>query len=148
MGFLSAFANFGSIGSTAKWAIKMYNEIKSQNSNLSSDKIFLKMITARLASSPSSGRYDSHLLQYAEKAPGLAGLVIEILCAEAELNANSGEHINEMIVPLFEKLEETDLSQKEKYGFKKIKHSRENPVQWVTHTLYFMRRVLDGRKDN
>jgi len=29
MGFISAFANFGSIGSTAKWAIKIYQEIKS-----------------------------------------------------------------------------------------------------------------------
>lgn len=145
MGFLSAFANFGSIGSTSKWAIKMYSEIKSQNSNLSSNKIFLKMITARLANS-TSGRYDSHLLQYAEKAPGLAGLVIEILCAEAELNANSGESINEMIMPLFEKLEQTNLSEKEKYGFIKTKHSKENSVPWVTHTLYFMTRVLDGRK--
>jgi len=148
MGFLSASANLGSIGSTARWAIKMYQEIKSQNSKLSSDKIFLKMITARLASSPSEGRYNSHLLQHAEKAPGLAGLVIEILCAESELNANSGENINEMIVPLFEKLEETDLSQEEKYGVIKNKHSRENPVRWVTHTLYFMRRVLDGRKES
>ncbi len=26
MGFISAFANLGSIGSTTKWAIKMYNE--------------------------------------------------------------------------------------------------------------------------
>jgi len=41
MGFLSTSANLGSIGSTARWAIKMYQEIKSQNSKLSSDKIFL-----------------------------------------------------------------------------------------------------------
>ena len=27
MGFISAFSNFGSIGSTTKWAIKMYDEI-------------------------------------------------------------------------------------------------------------------------
>ena len=30
MGFLSAFANFGSIGSTTKWAIKIYNDKKYQ----------------------------------------------------------------------------------------------------------------------
>ena len=51
-----------------------------------------------------------------------------------------------MIMPLFEKLEQTNLSEKEKYGFIKTKHSKENSVPWVTHTLYFMTRVLDGRK--
>ena len=144
MGFISAFANLGSIGSTARWAIKMYQEMKSQNKTLKPDKIFLKMITVRLASAPSRGDYDSHLLQYAEKVPGLAGLVIEILCAEAELYKNSGDIIREMIIPLFEKLEATDLSEQEKYGFLKKKHSEEDS-QWVLHALEFMNRVVDGR---
>jgi len=40
MGFISAFANFGSIGSTTKWAIKMYNEIKTENKKLNPNQIF------------------------------------------------------------------------------------------------------------
>ena len=44
MGFISAFANFGSIGSTTKWAIKGYDSIKSQNKKLKPNEIFLKMI--------------------------------------------------------------------------------------------------------
>jgi len=144
MGFISAFANLGSIGSTARWAIKMYQEMKSQNKNLKPNKIFLKMITIRLASAPSAGNYDSHLLQHAEKVPGLAGLVIEILCAEAELSLNSGDNIREMIKPLFDKLEATDLSVQEKYGFLKKKHSEEDSA-WVMHALSFLDRVTGGR---
>ena len=40
MGFLSAFANFGSIGSTTKWAIKMYEEMKSKNKKKNLMKFF------------------------------------------------------------------------------------------------------------
>ena len=144
MGFFSAFANLGSIGSTARWAIKMYGEIKSQNPKLKPEKIFSQMINIRLASAPNTGTYDSHLEKHATKVPGLAGLVIEILCAEAELSQNTGENISEMIIPLFEKLENTDLSQKEKYGFLKVMHSRDKPVPWVTHTLHFFSRVTRG----
>ena len=52
MGFISAFSNFGSIGSTTKWAIKMYDEIKSQNKKLKPNEIFFKMTQIRYASSP------------------------------------------------------------------------------------------------
>ena len=34
MGFLSAFANLGSVGSTTKWAIKGYQSFKSENNDL------------------------------------------------------------------------------------------------------------------
>ena len=52
MGFISAFANFGSIGSTTKWAIKMYNEIKTENKKLNPNQIFSRMVEIRLSSFP------------------------------------------------------------------------------------------------
>ena len=52
MGFISAFANLGSIGSTTKWAIKMYNEIKSENTKLKPNQIFSKMVEIRYSSFP------------------------------------------------------------------------------------------------
>ena len=140
MGFISAFANFGSIGSTTKWAIKMYVEIKSQNKKLKPNQIFSQMVEIRLGSFP-LGRnkygldYENHMIQYAQQVPGLAGLIIEILNTEAELSENSGTNINEMIKPIFDKLEDTDLSAKEKYGHIK------NKSEWTMHIYGFLDRV-------
>jgi hypothetical protein len=40
MGFLDFFADIGSIGSTTKWAINGYLQLKSQNKKLSDQQIF------------------------------------------------------------------------------------------------------------
>ena len=48
--------------------------------------------------------------------PGIAGLIIEILNVEAELYKNEPNFIGEMIKPIFNKLEDTNLTSKEKYG--------------------------------
>ena len=140
MGFISAFANFGSIGSTTKWAIKMYNEIKSENKKLKPNQIFSKMVEIRLSSFPLGSNkynldYESHMIQFANNAPGLAGLIIEILNTEAQLSENSGSNITEMIKPIFDKLEDSDLSTKEKYG-----HIT-NSSQWVMFIYGFLDRV-------
>ena len=45
MGFISAFANFGSIGSTTKWAIKGYDSIKSQNKKLKPNQAYITHIS-------------------------------------------------------------------------------------------------------
>ena len=66
---------------------------------------------------------------------GLAGLIIEILNTEAELSENSGSNITEMIKPIFDKLEDSDLSTKEKYG-----HIT-NSSQWVMFIYGFLDRV-------
>ena len=58
-------------------------------------------------------------MNYAKEAPGLAGLVIEILNVEAELYKNEPNYLGDMIKPIFDKLENTDLSAAEKYGFLK-----------------------------
>ena len=113
MGFISAFANLGSIGSTTKWAIKIYNEIKSDNKKLKPNQIFSKMVEIRLSSFPLGNNkynldYENHMIQFAKQAPGLAGLIIEILNTEAELSENSGSNINEMIKPIFDKLDDSD----------------------------------------
>ena len=140
MGFISAFANLGSIGSTTKWAIKMYNEIKTENKELNSNQIFSAMVEIRLSSFPLGSNdygldYESHMIQFANQAPGLAGLIIEILNTEAELSKNSGSNIREMIKPVFEKLEDTDLSEEEKYGHIK------NQSEWVAFIYGFLDRV-------
>tara|TARA_B100000900_G_C20320984_1_gene610114 strand:- start:110 stop:538 length:429 start_codon:yes stop_codon:yes gene_type:complete len=140
MGFLSAFANFGSIGSTSKWAIKMYNDIKSQNKNLKPNEIFFKMVQIRYESSPLGSNdygmdFTTHMLNYSKVAPGLAGLIIEILNTEAELYKNEPNFLGDMIKPIFDKLEDTDLSDKEKYGHIK------NNLRWTTHIYSFLDRV-------
>ena len=140
MGFISVFSNFGSIGSTTKWAIKMYNQIKSDNKKLDLNQIFSMMIQARIQSIPFGSNkygldYESHMIQFANHAPGLAGLIIEILNTEAELSENSGSSINEMIRPIFDKLEDTNLSTKEKYGHIK------NKSEWVMFIYGFLDRV-------
>ena len=140
MGFISAFANLGSIGSTTKWAIKIYNEIKSENKKLKPNQIFSKMVEIRLSSFPLGNNkynldYESHMIQFANQAPGLAGLIIEILNTEAELSENSGSNINEMIKPIFDKLDDADISDKEKYGHIK------NDSEWNMHIYDFLDRV-------
>ena len=140
MGFISAFANLGSIGSTTKWAIKMYVEIKSQNKKLKPNQIFSQMVEIRLSSFPLGSNkyglnYENHMIQYAQQAPGLAGLIIEILNTEAELSENSGGNLQEMIKPIFDKLEDSDLSAEEKYGHIK------NKTEWITHIYGFLGRV-------
>jgi len=140
MGFISAFANLGSIGSTTKWAIKMYNEIKTENKELNSNQIFSAMVEIRLSGFPLGSNdygldYKSHMIQFANQAPGLAGLIIEILNTEAELSKNSGSNIREMIKPVFEKLEDADLSEEEKYGHIK------NQSEWVAFIYGFLDRV-------
>ena len=145
MGFISAFANFGSIGSTTKWAIKGYESIKSQNKKLKPNEIFLKMIQIRYASSPLGSNeygldFTAHIMNYAKEAPGLAGLVIEILNVEAELYKNEPNYLGDMIKPIFDKLENTDLSAKEKYGFLK-KAPGEYSSEWTGHIYNFLTRV-------
>jgi hypothetical protein len=140
MGFLSAFANFGSIGSTTKWAIKMYQEIKLENKKLSPNQIFTRMIVVRYDSFPLGNNkyglnYENHIMQFAKEAPGLAGLIIEILNVEAELSENDGNYIGEMIKPIFDKLEDTNLSEKEKYGYIKNKN------EWISFIYNFLTRV-------
>ena len=140
MGFLSAFANFGSIGSTTKWAIKMYQEIKLENKKLSPNQIFTRMIVVRYDSFPLGNNkyglnYENHIMQFAKEAPGLAGLIIEILNVEAELSENDGNYIREMIKPIFDKLEDTNLSEKEKYGYIKNKN------EWISFIYNFLTRV-------
>ena len=146
MGFLSAFSNFGSIGSTSKWAIKMYEEMKSKNKNKKPNEIFLEMIQLRYSVSPLGSNeygkdFTKHMIDYSKSMPGLAGLIIEILNVEAELYKNEPQYLNEMIKPIFDKLENTDLTDKEKYGSLK-KAPGEYGSSWTTHTYNFMERLI------
>ena len=140
MGFISAFSNFGSIGSTTKWAIKMYDEIKSQNKKLKPNEIFFKMTQIRYGSSPLGSNeygldFTTHMLNFSKVAPGLAGLIIEILNTEAELHKNDPNFLGDMIKPIFDKLDDANISDKEKYGHIK------NDSEWNMHIYNFLDRV-------
>ena len=118
----------------------MFNQIKSENKKLNTNQIFSMMVKARIQSMPFGSNkygldYESHMIQFANHAPGLAGLIIEILNTEAELSENSASVINDMIKPIFDKLEDTDLSTKEKYGYIK------NKSEWVMFIYNFLDRV-------
>ena len=146
MGFLSAFSNFGSIGSTSKWAIKMYEKMKSKNKNKKPNEIFLDMIQLRYHVSPLGSNeygkdFTKHMINYSNRMPGLAGLIIEILNVEAELYKNGPQYLKEMIKPIFDKLENTDLTDKEKYGSLK-KAPNENDLMWTGHIYNFMERLI------
>jgi len=118
----------------------MYDEIKSENKELKQNEIFSRMVEIRLSSFPLGSNeynldYESHMTQFANHAPGLAGLIIEILNTEAELSKNSGSNIEEMIKPIFDKLEDTELSTSEKYG-----HIT-NKSEWAHFIYGFLDRV-------
>jgi hypothetical protein len=118
----------------------MYDEIKSENKELKQNEIFSRMVEIRLSSFPLGSNeynldYESHMTQFANHVPGLAGLIIEILNTEAELSKNSGSNIEEMIKPIFDKLEDTELSTSEKYG-----HIT-NKSEWAHFIYGFLDRV-------
>ena len=96
MGFVSAFANLGSIGSTTRWAIKGYESLKSNNKKMKDIDIFKEMIKIRY-DSINEGGYGHYLITVLDdnslvaEFPGLAGLIIEILNIEADLNKNEAQ---------------------------------------------------------
>ena len=99
------------------------------------------MVQIRYESSPLGSNdygmdFTTHMLNYSKVVPGLAGLIIEILNIEAELYKNEPNFLGDMIKPIFDKLEDTDLSDKEKYGHIK------NNLQWNTHIYSFLDRVV------
>ena len=122
MGFITWFSNAGSIGSTARWAIKGYASIKSKSKKLSDSQIFAEMINIRYTTLPDKKK-QNYLLKQVKKMPGLYGLVVDILCIEAELHKNDGYYIDDMVKPIFLALEKTNFPQKTKYG--KLKFIRE-----------------------
>ena len=143
MGFVSAFANLGSIGSTTRWAIKGYESLKSNNKKMKDTDIFKEMIKIRYDSidEGDNGHYLITVLDdnsLVAEFPGLAGLIIEILNIEADLNKNDGRFLNDMIDPLFKKLEQTNLSKKTKYG----KLSRGPGSEWTNFIYNFIPRKL------
>ena len=151
MGFINWFSDLGSIGSTTKWAINGYDELKSQDKKKSDLKIFEEMIKVRYLSMPNES-HENHLLTNIKNLPGLAGLVIEILNVEAELSLNDGNVVSDMVKPIFTRLEKTDLSSKTKYGnFGPPKHIRDIPLDindefwhldepWIEFIYTFSRR--------
>ena len=103
MGIFSFFADKGSIGSTTKWAIDLFNSKPEGKDNL----IHLKeMVNARYISNPleRAERFFDDKLELLFEQWGLCGVVIKILIFEAELDKNDNDVVDEILKPLFNRM--------------------------------------------
>ena len=88
MGLTSILSDLGSIGSTTRWAIKLYQDLKSKNKKITDSEIFQMMMISRynkikLTADETLGIYDSkkfmvYRAQIAEHHAGLTGIIIDI----------------------------------------------------------------------
>ena len=138
MGIISTLADLGSIGSTTRWAIKLYQDLKSKNKKITDSEVFQMMMIIRynkIELSPDGpfGIYDSNKFmvyraQIAEHHAGLTGIIIDILHLEADLWKNDLKAILKMLEPLAKRMNEAKISKKTKYGslekFEIIKSSK------------------------
>ena len=103
--------------------------------------IQLRYSVSPLGSNEYGRDFTQHMIDYSKLMPGLAGLIIEILNVEAELYKNEPQYLGEMIKPIFDKLENTGLTGKEKYGSLKNAPG-EYDSTWTTHVYNFMGRLI------
>ena len=144
MGLISILSDLGSIGSTTKWAINLYQDLKSKNKKITDSEIFQMMMIIRykkieLAENGPFGITDSYkfLVYRAENGPfgitdsykflvyraqiaehhaGLTGIIIDILHIEADLWKNDLKSILKMLEPLTKRMSEAKISKETKYG--------------------------------
>ncbi len=126
MGLISILSDLGSIGSTTKWAINLYQDLKSKNKKITDSEIFQMMMIIRyqkieLPESAPLGATDSYQFlvyraQIAEYHGGLTSIIIEILNIEADLWKNDLKSILKMLEPLAKRMSEAKISKKTKYG--------------------------------
>lgn len=118
MGFLSFFADKGSIGSTTKWAIDLFKLKPKDKDNL----IHLReMINARYISNPleRAENFFNDKLDILFERWGLCGVVIKILIFEAELDQNDNAVVDEMLKPLLKRmLKENEIDFIARFGNK------------------------------
>ena len=126
MGLISILSDLGSIGSTTKWAINLYQDLKSKNKKITDSEIFQMMMIIRykkieLAENGPFGITDSYKFlvyraQIAEHHAGLTGIIIDILHIEADLWKNDLKSILKMLEPLTKRMSEAKISKETKYG--------------------------------
>jgi len=126
MGLISILSDLGSIGSTTKWAINLYQDLKSKNKKITDSEIFQMMMIIRyqkieLAENGPFGITDSYKFivyraQIAEHHAGLTGIIIDILHIEADLWKNDLKSILKMLEPLAKRMSEAKISKETKYG--------------------------------
>ena len=139
MGIIAFLSDLGSIGSTTKWAINLYLDLKKKNKRITDSEIFQMMIIKRyekieLTESATLGAVDSYRFlvyraEIAEHHGGLTGIIIDILNIEAELWKNDFKAILKMLEPLAKRMNDAKISKKTKYGpLEKFK---------ITHSLKY-----------
>ncbi|MDA9654369.1 hypothetical protein OAM28_01085 [Candidatus Pelagibacter sp.] len=160
MGLISVLSDLGSIGSTTKWAINLYQDLKSKNKNITDSEIFQMMMIIRynkikLPSEEPLGIYDSkkfliYRAQIAEYHAGLTGIIIDILHIEAGLWKNELENMLKMLPPLEKRMSEANFSEKTKYGplekfeISKLsigKHSAGKSGKWNFYLVRLLERI-------
>ena len=153
MGIISTLADLGSVGSTTKWALKAYKNLKSKNKKMSDAEIYQVMMLERykkIEIKPKEKfeyyRGDKFMVyqgQIAEYHAGLTGLIIEILNVEADLWRNNLKAQIAMLKPLSTRmLKETDLSNKTKYGELSIfKIDGNFEMKWIKFIMENYKRV-------
>tara|TARA_B100002003_G_C13927543_1_gene450722 strand:- start:36 stop:602 length:567 start_codon:yes stop_codon:yes gene_type:complete len=158
MGIISTLSDLGSIGSTTRWAIKLYQDLKSKNKKITDSEIFQMMMISRynkikLTADETLGIYDSkkfmvYRAQIAEHHAGLTGIIIDILHLEADLWKNDLKAILKMLEPLAKRMNEADISKRTKYGslekFEIIKSSKygiNTGAKWGYYIVELHKRV-------
>ena len=126
MSLISILSDLGSIGQTTKWAINLYQDLKSKNEKITDAEIFQMMIIIRyqkieLPESAPLGATDSYQFlvyraQIAEYHGGLTSIIIEILNIEADLWKNDLKSILKMLEPLAKRMDDAKISKETKYG--------------------------------
>ncbi len=126
MGLISILSDLGSIGSTTKWAINLYQDLKSKNKKITDAEIFQMMMIIRYKkiklteNKPfgitSSYKFLVYRAQIAEHHSGLTGIIIDILHLEAGLWKNNFKIILKMLEPLAEIMSEAKILKQTKYG--------------------------------
>ena len=157
MGIISTLSDLGSIGSTTRWAIKLYQDLKSKNKKITDSEIFQMMMISRynkikLTADETLGIYDSkkfmvYRAQIAEHHAGLTGIIIDILHMEADLRKNRLEPILKMLIPLAKRMDEADISEKTKYGslkkfeIVKLSDGKHSAGKWNFYIVGFHERI-------
>ena len=126
MGLISVLSDLGSIGSTTKWAINLYQDLKSKNKKITDAEIFQMMMITRYKKIklPENGpfgitnsyKFLVYRAQIAEHHAGLTGIIIDILHLEADLWKNELKAILKMLEPLAKRMSEAKISKQTKYG--------------------------------